>query len=155
MHSIHVIGEHRNWRRMAAALLLALVATVAAAQGGDLTKSPPPAPYVNASTILPLPDFIPGAGALFIDPANAPVGPWLAYGSDGSLVEVLFMVPISQMQAATNWSDLAAGLLAQIGLTVDHVDITYNGGHPGMAEPHYHVRLAFVDAATQQAALNP
>ena len=137
------------------AMLLVMALPVAFAQGGDLTKSPPPAPYVNASTLVQLPDFIPGAGALFIDPANAPTGPWLAYGKDGNLVEVLFMIPVSEMDKAQNWNDLAAGLLAQIGLTVDHVDVTYNGGHPGLAEPHYHIRLAFVDSATQQAQLNP
>ena len=73
----------------------------------------------------------------------------------GSLVEALFMVPLGQMQAATDWDDLAAGLLAELGLTVDHVDVTFNGGHPGMAEPHHHVRLALTDHATQQAALTP
>lgn len=142
-------------RRVAGPLaMLALLAMpLAFAQGGDLTKSPPPAPYVNASTLLPLPDFIPGAGALFIDPANAPTGPWLAYGNDGSLVEVLFMIPVADFDASKNWSDLGKGLLAQIGLTVDHVNITYNGGHPGMAEPHYHIRLAFVDAAKQEKLL--
>ena len=137
------------------ALLLVVLALLPTAGAQDLTQSPPPAPYVGVATILPLPDFIPNAGALFIDPANAPVGPWLSYGSDGSLVEVLFMVPISQMQQAADWPDLAAGLLASLGLTVDHVDITYNGGHPGMAEPHYHIRLVFVDAATQNTLLNP
>lgn len=138
-----------------ATMAVAIALPLAAAQNADLTKSPPPAPYVGVSTILPLPDFIPGAGALFVDPANAPVGPWLAYGSDGSLVEVLFMVPVSAMQDAQNWADLAVGLLAKIGKTVDHVDISYNGGHPGMAEPHYHIRLALVDAATQAKLLNP
>lgn len=137
------------------ALLILTLALLPAASAQDLTQSPPPAPYVGVATILPLPDFIPNAGVLFIDPANAPVGPWLSYGSDGSLVEVLFMVPISQMQQATDWPDLAAGLVASLGLTVDHVDITYNGGHPGMAEPHYHFRLVLVDAATQADLLNP
>jgi hypothetical protein len=117
----------------------------------------PPAPYVNASTLLELPEFIPGVGALFIDPANAPVGPWLAYSQDNQqLIEVLFMVPVSEMENATDWPELAAGLFADMDLgTVDHVDITYNGGHPGMAEPHYHFRLVLVDHATQEAALNP
>ncbi|HNQ99081.1 MAG TPA: hypothetical protein PKN52_03710, partial [Trueperaceae bacterium] len=59
------------------ALVVTLVAATAAAQDGDLLQSPPPEPYVAASAILPLPDFIPGAGALYIDPADAPVGPWL------------------------------------------------------------------------------
>lgn len=138
-----------------AATLALLALPMASAQSADLTKSPPPAPYVGVDTILPLPAFIPGAGALFIDPAVAPNGPWLVYGKDGGLVEVLFMIPVSQLDKAANWSDLATGLLAQTGMTVDHVDITYNGGHPGMAEPHYHIRLVLVDAATDKAQLNP
>lgn len=144
-----------RFARLALLVTASVFATLAFAQGNELTTEPPPAPYVNASTILPLPDFIPGAGALYIDPANAPVGPWLSYGSDGSLVEVLFMIPISQMQEAVSWDDLATGLLAQLGVTIDHVDVTFNGGHPGMAEPHYHFRLVVVDAQTQQSLLNP
>lgn len=135
-------------------LLLALAIQFgmhAAAQ--DFSSSPPPEPYVSASSMLPLPDFIPGAGALFIDPDNAPTGPWLSYGNDGSLVEVLFMVPVADMQSAENWDDLAAGLLEELGLSVDHVDVTYNGGHPGMTEPHYHFRMAFVDHATHTSLL--
>ena len=140
---------------------LASLATLALAQGAygetaqPALKLPAPAPYVSVAEILPLPDFIPGAGALYIDPANAPVGPWLSYGKDGNLIEILFMVPVSSMQAAENWEDLATGLLSELGVTIDHVDISYNGGHPGMAEPHYHIRLVLVDAATQDAALTP
>lgn len=134
-------------------LLGMLLLAPAFAQGSDFMQEPPPAPYVNVSTLLPLPAFIPTAGALYIDPVNAMVGPYLAYGSDGSLVEMLFMLPLSEMNSVSNWSDLATGLLAQLGLTVDHVDVTYNGGHPGMAEPHYHFRLSFVDHATQESLL--
>lgn len=141
--------------RLVVAILVTLLATVAFAESGDMTTEPPPAPYVNASSILQLPDFIPGAGALYIDPANAPVGPWLSYGSDGSLVEILFMVPLSQMQNADDWDDLSTGLVSELGVTIDHVDISFNGGHPGIAEPHYHFRLVVVDAQTQQSLLNP
>lgn len=135
---------------VAAVIMLMAIASVRAQ---DLSVYPPPAPYVSVADILPLPAFIPGAGALFIDPANAPVGPWLSYGADGALIEVLFMVPLSGMTAAQNWDDLATGLIRDLGATVDHVDVSYNGGHPGMAEPHYHIRLVLVDDATQQAQL--
>lgn len=125
--------------------------SVVAAQQPD---PQPPASYVNVSTILPLPDFIPTVGALYIDPANAPVGPYLSYGNDGKLVEVVYMVPLKEMEAATNWEDLSASVLGELSITsIDHVDVTYNGGHPGMAEPHYHVRLALVDESAQQSAL--
>lgn len=142
-------------RTLGLATVLLLLAALSFAHAQDLSVSPPPAPYVGVAEILPLPEFIPGAGALFIDPSNAPVGPWLSYGADGNLVEILFMVPLSAMSASENWDNLATGLLAENGLAVDHVDITYNGGHSGMAEPHYHIRLAVVDDATQQAGLNP
>lgn len=138
------------------AMLIMLIATLAL--GAQVMAQTPDVPegWVSVSEILPLPDFIPGAGALYIQPENAPVGPWLSYGKDGTLIEVLFMVPISQMQEAANWDDLATGTLAALGIeAIDHVDISYNGGHPGMAEPHYHFRLVLVDAATQEAALTP
>lgn len=133
--------------------LLALFAVV----GVAVAHTPHvPEGYVPASEILPLPDFIPGAGALYIDPANAPVGPWFSFSQQGDLIEILFMVPLSELDRATSWDDLATGVFAdtEIG-AIDHVDLSYNGGHPGMAEPHYHVRLVLVDAATQNAALAP
>lgn len=133
----------------------ATLMSLALAQGGASLQLPAPEPYVSVAEILPLPEFIPGAGALYIDPANAPVGPWLSYGKDGNLVEILFMVPVSAMQAAENWDDLAAGLIAELGVTIDHVDLSYNGGHPGMAEPHYHIRLVLMDSEAQNVALNP
>jgi hypothetical protein len=33
---------------------------------------------------------------------------------------------------------------------VDHVDIVFNAGHPGVAEPHYHVIVWYISA--QRAA---
>lgn len=136
-------------------LLVALSLTFGLSFVTAQAEPKPPAPYVNASTLLPLPDFIPGVGALYIDPANAPVGPYLSYGKDGKLVEALYMVPLTEMDAATNWDNLSTDVLTQLGVTkIDHVDVTFNGGHPGMAEPHYHIRLAVVDDSTQQAALS-
>jgi hypothetical protein len=129
-------------------VLLALVAGLSIAQ-----TPAPPSGYVNASEILPLPNFISTAGSLYIEPANAPVGPWLAYGNDGSLIELLYMIPVAQMQAAQNWDDLGADIINDLGMTLDHVDISVNGGHPGMAELHYHIRLVFVDHEAQLAAL--
>lgn len=136
--------------------LLASVALTLAAAGFTQSRLTPPLPdgYLSASEILPLPEFIPGAGALYIDPANAPVGPWLSYGSDGRLTEVLFMVPVSEMTDSGNWENLATGTFESLGLAhVDHVDISFNPGHPGMAEAHYHFRLVLRDDDTQQAAL--
>lgn len=137
--------------KLLCAAVLSLAATTFAQ---DLTPALPEG-YVNASEILPLPDFIPGAGALYIDPANAPVGPWLSYGNDGQLVEVLFMVPVSQMAESGNWDNLASGTFETLGISsVDHVDLTFNPGHAGMAEGHYHIRLVLLDDSAQRAALS-
>src|SRR5690554_4446439 len=141
-----VTPNPQSIRRTVSLLVLTLlvVGGLSTVRAQELSVAPPPAPYVNAAEILPLPEFIPGAGALYIDPSNAPVGPWLSYGSEGDLLEVLFMVPLNAMTAAENWDNLATGLLGSNGLVVDHVDISFNGGHPGMAEPHYHIRLVLV-----------
>lgn len=160
--SIASTNRGQDWRfgrrlALGVTLLLLTFTTAAVAQqdASAYLTSPPPAPYVGVDTLTPLPAFIPGAGALFIDPDDAPVGPWLSYGTDGQLVEILFMVPISQMQQATNWMELGGTLVRLLGANLDHVDVTYNSGHPGMAEPHYHIRLVLLDEAAQQAALNP
>jgi hypothetical protein len=137
-----------------ALLTAALLATTATAGAQSEFDPPLPEGYVSVSEIVRLPEFIPGVGALYIHPDNAPVGPWLSYGNDGRLVEVLFMVPVSEMQASTNWEDLAAGAFASLGVSrIDHVDVSFNGGHPGMAEAHYHFRIVLVDNDAQQAAL--
>lgn len=136
-------------------VLTLLLSLFALAIGSSLAQEPEvPQGYVNASEILPLPEFVPSAGALYINPENAPVGPWLAYGKDGALIELLYMVPLAQMQDAQNWDALSASVLNDLGVSIDHVDISFNGGHPGMEEAHYHIRLVFVDHETQQAALS-
>jgi len=33
---------------------------------------------------------------------------------------------------------------------VDHVSIEYNAGHPGVAEPHYHIALWHVSKAEER-----
>src|SRR5690554_1381892 len=103
------------------------------AHGADkaLAKSPPAAPYQQVSKLVKLPDFIPGLGQLFVDPSTLPAGPFLAYDHDGKLVSTIYMIPLASMTPDMNINDLAAP-----GGNVDHVDIVYNAGHPGVAEPH-------------------
>jgi len=138
-----------------ATLSLLILAPAALAQ--SVAKAPPPAPYVAASSILRLPDFISGVGSLYIDPADAPIGPWLAYGKDGQLVDILFMVPLRDFDAHKDFANLGATLLSKLsarGLHIDHVDITYNPGHVGMPEPHFHIRLSVLPHAEQVQDLN-
>jgi hypothetical protein len=103
------------------------------------TKSPPGGVYKAVSTLVPLPNFIPGLGTLFVDPATLPAGPFLAYDHQGSLVSSIYMIPLKDMNGQKNFESLKVA-----HEKVDHVDIMYNAGHPGVAEPHYHITLWYV-----------
>jgi len=107
-------------------------------------KAPPAAPYKAVSALVPLPDFIPGMGQLFVDPATLPAGPFLAYDHDGKLVSTIYMLPISQMKPGMDLENLHT-----TGGAVDHVDVMYNAGHPGVEEPHIHVVLWHVPVAQE------
>jgi hypothetical protein len=77
-----------------------------------------------------------------VDPATLPEGPFLAYDHQGKLVSSIYMIPISDMDAHKNFSDLK---IAQE--RADHVDIVFNAGHPGVAVPHYHIIVWYVSKA--------
>jgi len=106
---------------------------------------PPGGAYKKVSTLVPLPDFVPGLGTLYVDPATLPAGPFLAYDHQGNLASSIYMIPLKDMNAQKAFSDLK---VAQE--RVDHVDIVFNAGHPGVAEPHYHVIVWYV--SPQRAA---
>lgn len=125
---------------VALAAVLALAAAPAFAQA--VGKAPPPAPYKKVSELVKLPDFIPGIGTLYVDPKTLPAGPFLAYDRDGRLVSTVYMVPMKDLDGKKKFEDLAAP-----GGAVDHVDLHYNAGHPGVEEPHYHVVLWHVSKA--------
>jgi hypothetical protein len=121
--------------------LLTTAPQTAAAQ----SKAPPGGSYKKVSTLVALPDFLPGLGTLYVDPATIPAGPFLAYDHQGKLVSSIYMIPLKDMNAQKAFSDLKAAHEA-----VDHVDIVFNAGHPGVAEPHYHMIVWHVSA--QRAA---
>jgi len=104
-------------------------------------REPPGGKYKKVSTLVPLPDFVPSLGALYVDPATLPAGPFLAYDRQGSLVSSIYMIPLKDLNARTAFSGLT---IAQA--RADHVDIVFNAGHPGVAEPHYHVIVWYVSA---------
>ena len=106
---------------------------------------PPGGKYRKVSTLVPLPDFVPGLGTLYVDPATLPAGPFLAYDHQGSLVSSIYMIPLKEMNAHKAFSGLKVA-----PARADHVDIVFNAGHPGVAEPHYHVIVWYVSA--QRAA---
>ena len=106
---------------------------------------PPGGKYRKVSTLVALPDFVPGLGTLYVDPATLPAGPFLAYDHQGNLVSSIYMIPLKDLNAHKVFSGLK---VAQA--RADHVDIVFNAGHPGVAEPHYHVIVWYVSA--QRAA---
>ena len=74
-----------------------------------------------------------------------PLGPFLAYDHQGSLVSSIYMIPLKDLDAHKAFTDLKTA-----HEPVDHVEIVYNAGHPGVAEPHYHMIVWYVSA--QRAA---
>src|SRR5687767_2909097 len=124
------------------------VAQREAARAGDTILAPlhepPGGPYRKVSGLAPLPDFVPGLGTLYVDPATLPAGPFLAYDKQGKLVSSVYMIPLKDITAHKAFNNLAAA-----NQKVDHIDMYYNAGHPGVAEPHYHVVVWYV--SPQQA----
>jgi len=129
-------------------LLIAAALAVAAATAADaaesVEKAPPPAPFQKVSKLVKLPDFLPGIGDLYVDPATLPAGPFLAYDHDGKIVSTIYMVPIEDLQAKKSFDNLSA-----VGGAVDHTDVYFNAGHPGVEKPHVHVVLWHVPAADE------
>ena len=114
----------------------AIVLTLVTPAFAGNTKAPPDKSYKKVSSLVALPDFIPGIGTLYVKPATLPIGPFLAYDRDGTLVSTIYMVPLEAMQSHKNFTGLAVG-----SSRVEQVDITYNPGHAGMEAPHYHVTI--------------
>lgn len=118
-------------RIIAIAGALALTATVAQAQ--DVS---PPEGYQAVSDLVELPEFLPGMGALYVQPETLPAGPFLAYDRQGKLVSSIYMIPLDDLQAQQSFDGLGVG-----DATVVATDLHYNAGHPGVEEPHYHIVL--------------
>jgi hypothetical protein len=108
-------------------------------------QQPPGGAYKKVSTLVALPDFVPGLGTLYVDPATLPAGPFLAYDHQGHLVSSIYMIPLKDMNAQRGFTGLKVA-----HERADHVDIVFNAGHPGVAEPHYHMIVWYVSA--QRAA---
>ena len=101
--------------------------------------APPGGEYQKVSSLVKLPDFIPGVGTLYVDPATLPAGPFLAYDRQGQLVSTVYMIPLKDMNDKKGFKNLKVG-----AGKVDHVDMYYNAGHPGVQEPHYHIILWYI-----------
>jgi hypothetical protein len=123
-------------RYVLAALAVLILGSTPALAAGSVEKAPPPAPYKKVSTLVKLPDFLPGLGTLYVDPNTLPAGPFLAYDHKGRLVSTVYMIPIKDLDAHKKFDDLKAP-----GGKVVNVDMYFNAGHPGVEEPHYHIIL--------------
>ncbi|MEO8636173.1 MAG: hypothetical protein ABI587_12940 [Gemmatimonadales bacterium] len=135
--------KHTTFGALGAGLGLCLLLTAPQTAAAQRT-APPGGEYRKVSTLVALPDFLPGLGTLYVDPATLPAGPFLAYDHQGKLVSSIFMIPLSEMNAHKAFTDLKVAKER-----VDHVDIVFNAGHPGVAEPHYHVILWYVSAQAE------
>ena len=75
------------------ALMLPLAMVAPPAPAADITTSPP-AGFKKVSSLVKLPDFVPGLGTLYVDPATLPLGPFLGYSRTGKLINITYMVPL-------------------------------------------------------------
>lgn len=133
----------------ALALCLPLALAACAAPATDTTM-PPPANFKKVSSLVKLPDFLPGLGTLYVDPATMPVGPFLGYNHTGRLVNITYMVPLKDIDAHKSFESL--GTVAA-GMKLNHTDIQYNPGHPGVEEPHYHIVQWLISPAAVKAEM--
>ena len=129
-------------KMMIAAGLVSLIAAPAWAQGVE--HAPPGGAYKKVSELVKLPDFLPGLGTLYVNPSTLPAGPFLAYDHQGRLVSTIYMIPVEDLKPNKRFDNLASP-----GGKVDHVDIYFNAGHPGVEKPHAHLVLWHVPKADE------
>ncbi len=125
-------------------LVIGVMIFAAAAEGICAEKmihkmAPPGGNYKKVSSLVALPDFIPGLGTLYVDPATLPAGPFLAYDRKGHLVSSVYMIPLKDINEHKEFKNLKVA-----PMKVDHVDMYFNAGHPGVPDPHYHVILWYI-----------
>lgn len=135
---------HKPFLPALAALALALATGACTAHADGAS---PGGDYKKVSELVALPDFLPGMGTLYVQPATLPAGPFLAYDRNDRLVSTIYMIPLEDLEGQQAFEGLAVG-----GDAVESVDLHYNAGHPGVEKPHYHVVLWHV--AKSDAALD-
>ena len=117
-----------------------------AAQPESWLKAPPGGDFKKLSSLAQLPDYFPGLGTLYVNPTTLPAGPFLAYDRQGNLASSVYMIPLRDLRAGK-----AFNILDSAPAKVDHVDIYYNNGHPGVPDPHYHIVLWYIPPAQVEA----
>ena len=109
----------------------------------------PPTNFKKVSTLVKLPDWLPGIGTLYVDPSSLPVGPYLGYNRSNRLVNVIYMIPLKDFDEHKSLHDLGENV-ASMGLKVDHTSLDFNPGHPGLQEAHYHVTEWLISPSQQR-----
>jgi hypothetical protein len=146
-------GKHNVARAIGAAAGFALATSLwmvsPVASAADITTSPP-ASFKKVSSLVKLPDYLPGLGTLYVDPSTLPVGPFLGYDHKGKLVNITYMIPLKDLDGHKNFE--ALGGVAS-GVKLNHTAIEYNPGHPGVEEPHYHVVQWLISPAAVKAQM--
>jgi hypothetical protein len=133
-------------KTLLAPIALTLAFSLPALAADQVAKAPPAGAYKKVSDLVKLPDFLPGLGQLYVDPKTLPAGPFLAYDHEGRLVSTVYMLPIEDLSNKDKrFDDLAAP-----GGPVDHVDVYFNAGHPGVEKPHAHLVLWHVSKADEK-----
>lgn len=94
--------------------------------------------YQRVSDLVNFPKFFPGLGIIYVKPDTLPLGPFLCFDREDRLVATVYMVPIKDIDDHKSFDAAAFGATAG---PVDHVTIYFNGGHPGVDMPHYHIVL--------------
>ena len=103
--------------------------------------APPGGSYQKVSVLFPpFPEYLHGMGTLYVSANTLPAGPFLAYDKAGHLVATMYMIPMQDLEAHKSLVDLGVAP----GMKPRRVQLYYNAGHPGVAEPHYHVVLWYV-----------
>jgi hypothetical protein len=120
-----------------AVIALAMFTTTAVEAQAPL--GPPPRGFKRVSELVKIPSFLPGLGVLYVRPETLPAGPFLAYDRRGRRVSTVYMIPVEDVQNQKKFD------LAGYAGRNDHVSIYFNGGHPGVEMPHYHVVIWHVN----------
>jgi hypothetical protein len=135
---------------VASAIFVLVGVGTARAKRPNVLTSPPP-DFKEVSTLVNLPEFLPGLGRLYVNPSSLPVGPFLGYDKSGKkLVNITYMVPVKDLEAHKNMDDLGANLG---DVKIDHTDIEFNPGHPGVQEAHYHIIEWLITRQEQESTM--
>lgn len=137
-----------SWLLVLTVVALLLAPSLPAQNTAEKTANPP-ANFKKVSTLVRLPDWLPGLGTLYVDPATLPAGPYLGYNHNGQLVNVTYMLSSKELEQHKDWNDLGQKI-ANLDLKVDHTSVNFNPGHPGLQEPHYHITQWLITPAQQQ-----